>query len=64
MRPTPGGGLEALPMPPGEPGGIWSAAALLRAAAAAIGSAPLAADGGPLPGARRLVGRRGHGGDD
>ena len=49
MRPTPGGGLDALPMPPGEPSGIWAAAALLRAAAAAIGGASLAAGGGRLP---------------
>ena len=49
MRPAPGGGLDALPMPLGEPSGIWAAAATLRAVAAAVGGAPLAASGGRLP---------------
>ena len=49
MRPAPGDGLHALPMPQGEPSSIWSAAATLRAAASAVEVAPLAASGGRLP---------------
>ncbi len=63
MRPGPGGGLEALPMPRGEPSGLWAAAAVLRAAAAAATGAPLASRRRAGAGARRLVGRGGDGGD-
>ena len=36
-------------MPLGAPGGLWAAAAALRAAAASVGGAPLARSGGRLP---------------
>jgi hypothetical protein len=36
-------------MPLGAPGGLWAAAAALRAAAASVGAAPLARSGGHLP---------------
>ena len=49
MRPAPAGGLEALPLPGGEPTGLWAAAAVLRAAAAAATGAPLASGGGQVP---------------
>jgi len=49
VRPGSGGALEALPLPLGVPGGLWAAAAALRAAAASIGVAPLARSGGHLP---------------
>jgi hypothetical protein len=48
VRPGSGGALEALPMPLGVPGGLWAAAAALRAAAASVGAAPLARSGGRL----------------
>ncbi|MEP6651111.1 MAG: hypothetical protein ABJA74_14560, partial [Lapillicoccus sp.] len=48
MRPGPGGALDALPMPLGEPTGLWSAAAALRAAAASVSVAPLASSGGAI----------------
>ncbi|HEU4998045.1 MAG TPA: hypothetical protein VFT68_03800 [Lapillicoccus sp.] len=48
MRGPPLGGLEALPLPGGEPTGLWSAAAVLRAAAARIGSPPPAGGVGIL----------------
>src|SRR4051794_1962450 len=49
MRPGPAGGLEALPLPGGEPAGLWAAAAVLRAAAAAASGVPLASRGGQVP---------------
>ncbi len=46
MRPD--SAVAALPMPLGEPGGLWSAAGALRAAAEAVTRAPLAASGGQV----------------
>src|SRR5438045_3144945 len=49
MRPGPAGGLEALPLPGGEPARLWAAAAVLRAAAAAASGVPLGSRGGAVP---------------
>ncbi len=49
MRPAPGDGLAALPLPTGEPAALWAAATVLRAAAAAVTEAQLARSGGRLP---------------
>ncbi|HVD27211.1 MAG TPA: hypothetical protein VNC79_01755, partial [Mycobacteriales bacterium] len=38
--------MAALPMPIGEPSGLWTAAAVLRAAAVTVTGSPLAASGG------------------
>ena len=46
MRPD--SAVAVLPMPLGEPGGLWSAAGALRAAAEAVTGAPLAASGGEV----------------
>lgn len=46
MRPD--AAVTALPTPLGEPGGLWSAAAALRAAAATLSGTPLAASGGQV----------------
>jgi hypothetical protein len=42
------GDLAALPLPRGDPSALWSAAAVLRAAAATIGSAAVASGGAPF----------------
>ena len=43
-------------MPLGVPGGLWAAAAALRAAAASVGGGPLAGSGGRLPSLERWTG--------